>query len=379
SPTTLYLFFHPPPSTFLSSTTLYLFFHPPPSIFSFIHNPLSFLSSILYHLQRNNSPTMGQQYSRYRRKSHNCIFAANHGRPHDELPVKLDPPTWVVSQPNSPALSADPAFPSERRRSSYFLPHDDNEVDRNIMPSAEHCIRVGARVLDIGTGPGTWILDTATDNPEAEFIGLDISGMFPMTIKPGNANFVQVDVVTEGLPFPSESFDLVQMRMMNLAWTNDDWPKVMSEIFRVLKQGGCVQMMELHGDYVTKDPDAKHFVEMVQQFIIAQRMDPFVATQLPALQEQVGFKVVQYDVRKIPIGWGGVIGKLMMDDIRQVMLGSKSILAPAFGLDGRDFDGYIDHIMRRFGQSQAYANGYMVVGRKPAAGERPKGAIAVEE
>ncbi|RUS24898.1 hypothetical protein BC938DRAFT_472931 [Jimgerdemannia flammicorona] len=106
--------------------------------------------------------------------------------------------------------------------------------DRNILSSAEHCLQEGALILDVGCGPGTWVLfdgidmvihgladafyalqDVATEYPEIEFVGLDVNSIFPETIKPPNATFIRANILS-GLPFEDDTFDLVHMKQMNL-------------------------------------------------------------------------------------------------------------------------------------------------------------------
>src|SRR3954470_13633433 len=54
--------------------------------------------------------------------------------------------------------------------------------------------------LEIKCGPGTWILDMATEFPECSFTGIDVLQIFPSEIKPKNTNFVLANQ-PEHLPF----------------------------------------------------------------------------------------------------------------------------------------------------------------------------------
>ncbi|CAG8751442.1 19777_t:CDS:2, partial [Racocetra fulgida] len=75
------------------------------------------------------------------------------------------------------------------------------------------------------------------------FIGIDISPMFPTGIKPPNLTFHTANVL-KGLPFPDDHFDFVYMRFLIIAFTEDEWSTVISELIRVVKPGGWIELME---------------------------------------------------------------------------------------------------------------------------------------
>ncbi|CAG8701015.1 7632_t:CDS:2, partial [Dentiscutata heterogama] len=131
--------------------------------------------------------------------------------------------------------------------SKYFLPNDDEEGNYS-SPVSDLLDRGGAKVLDVGCGPGTWLLNMATDYPRVSFTGVDISPIYPSEIKPCNLTFHTANIL-EGLPFPDNHFDFVYMRFLLTAFTEDDWQnKVIQELCRVLKPGGYIEIME--GDMV---------------------------------------------------------------------------------------------------------------------------------
>jgi SAM-dependent methyltransferase len=70
-----------------------------------------------------------------------------------------------------------------------------------------------ARVLDMACGSGVWVLEMATEFPNAQFYGVDMVPLYPSEIKPPNTSFQQVDIL-KGLPFPDEYFDYVHMRLV---------------------------------------------------------------------------------------------------------------------------------------------------------------------
>ncbi|KAG1454373.1 hypothetical protein G6F46_008644 [Rhizopus delemar] len=99
------------------------------------------------------------------------------------------------------------------------------------------------RVLDIGCGPGSWVMDMATEHSHTQFIGVDKLPLFPQDIRPANVTFKEADVLA-GLPFEDNSFDLIQMRLFLVTFNRTQYIESLNEIYRLLKPGGFVQLVE---------------------------------------------------------------------------------------------------------------------------------------
>ncbi|CAO3655878.1 unnamed protein product [Mucor fragilis] len=145
--------------------------------------------------------------------------------------------------------------------SSYMLPKDDKEIDRlheehfvtkellgfNIMIEALKSLdfqNEGLEVLDVCCGPATWLCETSLEYPNCNFTGIDMCSLWPQVIRPVNLTFTEANVL-QGIPYPDKTFDFVQMRFVVLAFRTNEWPFIISEIKRVLKDGGCFQCVEL--------------------------------------------------------------------------------------------------------------------------------------
>lgn len=89
----------------------------------------------------------------------------------------------------------------------------------------------------------TFYKDVATEFPGGDFHGIDVYDIFPRNIRPANVHFQSCDAL-EGLPFPDNTFDLVNMRMLYVALKKDEWSLMFKEIYRVLKPGGFLQSCE---------------------------------------------------------------------------------------------------------------------------------------
>jgi ubiquinone/menaquinone biosynthesis C-methylase UbiE len=107
------------------------------------------------------------------------------------------------------------------------------------------------RVLDIGSGSGSWVLTTAKTYPEMSLIGIDISQRMvdyarQQTSDQQLADRVEFHVMDAllMLEFPNDYFDLVNLRFGVGYLRTWDWPKLLSEMLRVCRPGGIVRFTE---------------------------------------------------------------------------------------------------------------------------------------
>lgn len=142
----------------------------------------------------------------------------------------------------------------------YPLPGDEYEENRqNVQhyllrfvfqanytaPVRDFLERGGARVLDAGCGTGIWSVEMARDYPNSEFIGTDIAPSFTklQEMAPQNCHFQFAN--TMDLPFPDDTFDYVFQRLAWTCYRDYEWPKVISELLRVVKPGGWLEFGEV--------------------------------------------------------------------------------------------------------------------------------------
>ncbi|KAJ6502256.1 S-adenosyl-L-methionine-dependent methyltransferase [Mycena sanguinolenta] len=252
------------------------------------------------------------------------------------------------SKENGVAIAHTPrnyqAFPG----SKYALPHDDLERQRlllqhNTLKSlfddrillAPVNLDRDDKVLEIGTGPGLWIMDLATSvDSSVPLIGVDIEPrLFPAS-PPKNIEF-RVESVTNLPAEWTNTFSLVHQRLLILALQVPQWPQAIKEIFRVLRPGGWVQFAEStpwhEGKYPGK-PCMEKLTSMYRRLAEARNLYVDCAYDIPKMLEEAGFVDIQSESRMQLMGkWAGDIGVANAKNHVGVLRGIKTPVLEAGG------------------------------------------------
>lgn len=108
-------------------------------------------------------------------------------------------------------------------------------------------------ILDIGSGPGGWVLGVAHGYPKIEVVGIDISETMVAYASAqarvqglDNARFQIMDA-TQPLDFPDNAFDIVNARTISGFMRKDSWPQLMQECLRITRPGGTIRLTD--GDW----------------------------------------------------------------------------------------------------------------------------------
>ncbi|KAF9070011.1 S-adenosyl-L-methionine-dependent methyltransferase [Rhodocollybia butyracea] len=115
--------------------------------------------------------------------------------------------------------------------------------------STSHCVPnisldPGDEILESATGTGIWLLDLAREvHPSVSLTGIDISQRLFPTQHPQNVTFA-VHSVTDLPESWSNKFKLINQRLLCGALTPEQWGTVLEELYRVLKPGGWIQLLE---------------------------------------------------------------------------------------------------------------------------------------
>ncbi|KAF9147194.1 hypothetical protein BG015_011208 [Linnemannia schmuckeri] len=275
------------------------------------------------------------------------------------------------------------------------------------------------RVLENGCGAGDWTVDMASEMPETDFVacpqivfttsnaekstpllrprgllGADQSQMGSIgpatsslnsstagspsaasaptgvnirpTLRPRNCTFVP-DVPLNRLPFTNEQFDFVYQRRQSVVLMSTEWQRTILELFRVLKRGGWVQILEpdlhLRGGGDLCQLAGEYCVRIFE----AVGRNPNVIHEMQHLLESAGFVNVALKVFSIPLGWGGVIGQAMLVNQRQFV----NELEPIYVRQGHgrseEYRELTRSIFEEAVEKHAYINYHVIVAQKPAS------------
>lgn len=127
------------------------------------------------------------------------------------------------------------------------------------------------RVLDIGSGSGSWVIEAAQTYPTMSLIGIDIN---PRMVEYANeqahihrvsdrAEFQVMDALKK-LDFQDESFDLVNLRFGISYLRTWDWPELLSEMLSIIRSGGVVRLTEPEVIQVNTSPAFMKLQDMLQ-------------------------------------------------------------------------------------------------------------------
>lgn len=86
--------------------------------------------------------------------------------------------------------------------------------------------------------------EMANTYPNSNFTGIDVSSAWPSEIRPSNSNFIVSNIIHD-LPLEENSIDYAYMRFLGLGIPNYQFPIVLANIFKVLKPGGWIELVDV--------------------------------------------------------------------------------------------------------------------------------------
>lgn len=207
------------------------------------------------------------------------------------------------------------------------LPHTDQEQNR--LYFQHHMMRIilggnimaplayrPQRILDVGCHMGQWVLEVATEIPEAFVLGIDLEvpQLDPEHPQfPSNCLFAQQNIL-EPLPYRPQSFDYIHLRFVSNSIPAAQWQSVLTKLIALLRPGGWLEWVE-SGPVIAAGPASARLCEAWEEF---GRQRGYIARPgveiLNSLRLTPLVNVAYYPV-EVPIGaYGDRIGKMTAQD-----------------------------------------------------------------
>ncbi|KAF9928715.1 hypothetical protein BGZ67_006826 [Mortierella alpina] len=253
----------------------------------------------------------------------------------------------------------------------------------NIIPPIDTTI--AGKVLDCGCGPGTWVMEMATEHEDLDFYGFDISPMYPSAIHPKNAHFSIGNLLSPEIPFASDAYLLVHQRNLLLGLTQDAWLGVVQDLFRCVIPGGqgWLQLSEVDPIWSRPGPVSRSVLAMLNETAQNRNVDVLLPQRLDQVLKEVGCENVRMMMVEIPIGpWGGKIGVLWRDVLKAEMEAMKPVVlqaqlenAVASGQDiavcgaemttSEEWEEMMAQVWAEMDQYRTFSRVYLAYGQKP--------------
>ncbi|KAI1137331.1 S-adenosyl-L-methionine-dependent methyltransferase [Hypoxylon sp. FL0543] len=201
------------------------------------------------------------------------------------------------------------------RYGTYPIPNDETEQNREdikhiafleltrgkhfFAPIGDH----PRKIIDLGTGTGTWAIEIADMFPGAEVVGCDLSPIQPFWV-PSNVRFIVDDIEDEWMH--GDNWDFVHIRQVFPAI--QDPPGVCRQSCSHLRPGGWIEVQDFGGsmkcDDDTLPPDSllSQFLEMTTEALSKRGINWKIGSDMERVLSDAGFVNIQCKRFKCPIG-----------------------------------------------------------------------------
>jgi ubiquinone/menaquinone biosynthesis C-methylase UbiE len=205
------------------------------------------------------------------------------------------------------------------RNSPYILPKDEVEGSRLDLQHYAYKLGLGGNyrapirqprtILDVACGTGIWGREMALEFKRAEVVGFDIdrtpmeaslARLGPTGQFPPNFTFLEADAL-KPFPFEDQRFDFTHARLISPFVPVARWPDVVSEMVRVTRIGGYVELVDFEPG-ITECQAFTALNDAMKQLMIARGLHTGAAPFLADYLRRAGLSRVQE--RRFLLGTG---------------------------------------------------------------------------
>ncbi|GAA5804816.1 S-adenosyl-L-methionine-dependent methyltransferase [Helicostylum pulchrum] len=225
-------------------------------------------------------------------------------------------------------------------------------------------------IVEAGTGNGIWALEMANQYTESQVLGIDLKPPVFQHGNPTNLRYNQTNL-NESWPMNDNSVDFIFQRNMYLHIQKDQWPKILEEMFRVLKPGGYIELIESDLWHHNPGPVQQAFQQFFKDQCKLLDLDLEISNSLAGTIEEKGFLDVEKRILDIPIGeWPtepelkqyGFINK----EIQKALLkNKKSTYVPKWGISPADYDLAVSEVLEEYEEFKSFSRFNCWIARKP--------------
>ncbi|CAG8556003.1 25639_t:CDS:2 [Dentiscutata erythropus] len=237
----------------------------------------------------------------------------------------------------------------------------------NYSAPIEDKLREGnAKILNICCDYGTWTLEMASDYPNSHFTGVDVAPIFPSGVTRPNVRFLQSNVL-DGLPFESNSFDFVLVRLFGNNFTEKDWEdKIIHEIVRLTKPGGWVELTQPDSKYYNCGPNGERWNDALLNHLRLKNINGSICEDFGILLTSTGqISRIQHEVVIGPVGsWGNRVGELGASYARQLSGKFKPWIISYLDITEEEYNEIMIKAEQEFNIHRTYMSTHRFVGQK---------------
>lgn len=226
------------------------------------------------------------------------------------------------------------------------------------------------KILDVGCGPGSWAKQVAKEFPNSQVFATDFVESFkdedgvPVQFAQGN--------VLERLPYSDSTFDFVHMRFFTGALKKDEWAVAAAEVYRVVKQGGWVQLVEPDGELrsliATSELLADWNERGMRGALTKRGGDPLAGNHLDDLLRQSGFTSVEKHIRSAPMyrrEGNEELGELMQHDYVDLIKTLAPVLCVSWDITPDEMVQWGQRVVNECTRLEAFHNFVTATAQKP--------------